>query len=278
MVDSTSAALEYLDKGWSVVPCHIPVNGGCSCGRDTCAWPGKHPRVSWRQYSERLPTVKEVNQWFGSEFYGSNLGIVTGRVSGLAVVDVDRSMAAYRALKLPRTLESITGGGGRHYFYGLDEPMASRIGMVPGIDLKADGGFVVAPPSVHKSGRAYMWRWRGEDELPSLTNKMLPRGGERMNGDGWFDDLLAGVPEGDRSVTAARLAGRYCQLGLTLLETYLLLAGWNQANHPPLRDYELKSTVKAVYRKHTASNKESTSASVESVYQLLRSLTGRDSS
>lgn len=274
MMDSTSIALEYLANGWSVVPCHIPVNGGCSCGRDTCTWPGKHPRVSWRQYSERLPTEREVHQWFDSEFYGSNIGIVTGKVSGIAVVDVDRSMAAYKALRLPETLEAITGGGGRHYFYSLAEPMGSRIGMVEGIDLKADGGFVVAPPSIHKSGRSYMWRMRRE--MAPLTKKMLPKGGSSMNDDGWYDDLLAGVPEGDRSTTAARLAGRYCTLGLTRLETYLLLAGWNQANHPPLRDYELKATVKAVYRKHATSTKEPTAQSVESMYQLLRTLTGRE--
>ena len=274
-MDSATLALEYLDQGWSVVPCHVPVDGGCSCGRDTCSWPGKHPRVSWRQYSERLPTVKEVHNWFDSEFYESNVGIVTGRVSGIAVVDVDGAFDAYRKLKLPKTLEAITGGGGRHYYYRLDEPMPSRIGMVEGIDLKADGGFVVAPPSIHNSGRTYMWRVRRE--LQPLTSKMLPRGGERLNGSDWFDDLLNGVPEGDRSVTAARLAGRYCSLGLTLLETYLLLTGWNQANHPPLKTYELKATVKAVYRKHNSNNKQTTVESVESVYQMLRTLTGRDS-
>jgi len=274
MLDPTSIALGYLDRGWSVIPCHVPVDGGCSCGRATCNWPGKHPRVSWRQYSERLPTRKEVLAWFSDEFFSSNVGVVTGRVSGLAVVDVDRSKAAYEALGLPRTLEAVTGGGGRHYYYSLDAPMPSRIGLVKGIDLKADGGFVVAPPSIHKSGRSYMWRWT-VDPVP-LDPALLPTGGSRLHDSGWYDDLLAGVAEGERSITAARLAGRYAQLGLTQLETFLLLSGWNDANTPPMPLGELRTTVVAIYRKRAASNGESAMQSVESVYQLLRSLTGRD--
>jgi len=107
---------------------------------------------------------------------------------------------------------------------------------------------------------------------------MLPAGGSRMNDHGWYDDLLGGVTEGERSITAARLAGRYAQLGLTKLETYLLLTGWNEANIPPASPAELKATVKAVYQKHISMNGDSANQTVESIYLMMRALTGRDTS
>ena len=267
-----SAALKYLARGWSVVPVHVPIRGGgCSCGRE-CSWPGKHPRVPWRQYTEQLPSAEQVTAWFSDEFYGSNVGIVTGQVSKVVVVDVDGAHEAYRQLGLPRTLEAVTGGGGRHYFYKCKEAVPSRIGMVSGIDVKADGGFVVLPPSLHMSGRRYLWRWTVKPAL--LDPSDLPAGGEaRHNGLGWYGELLDGVAEGERSITAARLAGRYAQLGLTDRECYMLLGTWNDTNTPPLPANELARTIRAVYAKHIASS--GSIGTTEELYQLFADLTGR---
>lgn len=269
----TAIALSYLEQGWSVIPFHVPLRGGCTCGRVTCSWPGKHPRIPWREYTERLPTEEEVRVWFDDEFYGSNIGIVTGQVSKLAVVDVDGAMSAYDALNLPRTLEAITGRGGRHYYYRIKVPIPSRIGLVPGIDLKGDGGFIVAPPSRHMSGRKYMWRWTVPPRI--LSPKRLPEGSlMKPLENGWYDVLLTGVQEGERSNVAARLAGRYASLGLTPKETFYLLASWNFENAPPLELDSLRQTVRWAHARHDSRNGDKME-SMEDIYNLVQDITGR---
>jgi hypothetical protein len=106
----------------------------------------------------------------------ANVGIVTGIVSGLAVVDVDPRNGGDVSLRdlerqhglLPVTSEAVTGGGGRHLFFHIDRTQASAV-LGPGLELKADGGMVVAPPSRHASGRRYRWRPGGtpDDLVPA---------------------------------------------------------------------------------------------------------------
>lgn len=251
---TTAEALSYLEYGWSVVPCHVPVTGGCSCGRDDCTWPGKHPRISWREYTSRRPTEKEVLHWFDDEFYESNLGVVTGQVSGVLVVDVDGGLERFKPLKLPKdTLVARSGGGGYHFYYECHRPVPSRIGAAPKIDIKADGGFIVLPPSVHNSGHPYRWI-HGETPIP-LDPTRLPTGG-RTDGYGsserdprWFEELLDGVSEGGREVSTARLVGRYLALGLSEREIQLLLTAWNDLNAPPLPELELMGTIRRLVQR-----------------------------
>lgn len=258
---TTEQALLLLRRGWSVIPVHVPVSGGeCSCGND-CSWPGKHPRVPWRPFTESRPTKAQVLEWFEDEFYGSNLGVVTGRVSNLVVVDLDGDFEQFESLGLPDTLTSRTGGGGFHFFYRLDgRPAPSGISVVPGIDIKADGGFVVLPPSRHKSGFEYAWiddaytrRFRLETVDPSELPKRARPEGE--NGE-WVGELLSGVEEGERSSAAARMVGRYAQIGLTMDETVMLMESWNSLNDPPLPRRELGATIRSVYRRHRDRNPE----------------------
>ncbi len=250
----TAVALALLSRGWSVIPVHIPVNGSdCSCGYD-CSWPGKHPRVSWRPFTEELPTEAQVRGWFDDEFYGSNLGVVTGRVSDLVVVDVDGTIDDFKALGLPKTRTVLTGGGGYHFFYtsgGL--PASSGISVTPGIDIKADGGFVVLPPSKHVSGMRY--EWLNNAKLTQIHPSELPQRvpSSASNGE-WVGELLSGVEEGERSSVAARMIGRYAQIGLTVDETVMLMVSWNSLNSPPLPMRELGATIRSVYKRHEVRN------------------------
>lgn len=296
MEPRTKLALRYLSYGWSVIPVHIPLmpesndfdvaevadNPECSCGRNDCSYPGKHPRVNWRTYSNRLPTEAEVTEWFEISCYGSNIGVVTGSVSKLVVVDVDGDPKHFEALKLPKTLSAITGGGGRHYFYRCETAIRSlgqatdkKRGFATGIDLKAEGGFIVLPPSVHQSGSVYSW----EEKMPPslLDPKMLPVVADdslSSNGDhSWFHELLEGVEEGGRSTAAAKLSGRYATLGLTTEETALLMMAWNTQNRPPMSQFELIRTVQSVYRKHSESSKR-----IETIGDIMAELEGLERS
>lgn len=157
-------ALELLVLGWSVLPMHSVSSGRCTCGCTSCAAPGKHPRIAWEGLTDRLPLEEEVRRWWG-RWPEANLGVVTGARSGLVVIDVDPrnggdvTLAALEDLyaPMPATVVALTGGGGIHvYFRHPGERLPCRP-IAPGLDLKADGGLVVVPPSIHASGRTYVW-------------------------------------------------------------------------------------------------------------------------
>lgn len=115
---------------------------------------------------------------------GANVGIATGVASGLVVVDVDLPRGGRESLRvlqdsgrtLPRTLTAHTGGGALHLFYSGPgrRPVRNTAGRVPGvdgplagIDVRGDGGYVVAPPSVHACGGRYRWRGGTLAPLPA---------------------------------------------------------------------------------------------------------------
>ena len=146
-----AAALAYRARGWSVLPVEPR---------------GKRPLIAWRRLQSRRASAADVELWF-ERWPDANVAIVTGRLSRLVVLDVDprhggdASLAAFEAEHgtLPATVEALSGGGGRHlYFRHPNERTPNRVGLRPGIDLRGDGGCIVAPPSVHPSGRRYAWR------------------------------------------------------------------------------------------------------------------------
>ncbi|MCK7491216.1 MAG: bifunctional DNA primase/polymerase [Comamonadaceae bacterium] len=137
--DMRDAALSYLALGWSVIP----------------LLPGeKRPLAAWIEFQQRRATRAEVAAWF-RDCPSANIAIVTGTVSGLVVLDVDVGHGGAQSLarleaghgRLPLTLEAITGGGGRHlYFAHPGGLLHNRAGIAPGLDLRGDGGYIVAPP------------------------------------------------------------------------------------------------------------------------------------
>jgi len=163
-----SAALDYARRGWPVLPLWWPQNAGCACGAGDCASPGKHPLGTLARHGVLDATTDptRIARWWARQPL-ANVGVATGRASGIVVVDVDprhdgpRHLAQLERqyLDLPRTVEVVSGGGGRHlYFEHRDGPIPSGANLVPGVDLRGDGGYVIAPPSLHASGRRYRWR------------------------------------------------------------------------------------------------------------------------
>jgi hypothetical protein len=108
---------------------------------------------------------------------GGLLAIRTGTAAGLAVVDIDPRNGGQldRALMAP-TATVVTGGGGWHLYYRHPGgPLLAALPGHPGVDVKADGGYVVAPPSVHPATRAhYQWTGgRGVAEMPRALRAAL---------------------------------------------------------------------------------------------------------
>ena len=179
------AALWYASLGWSVVPVHRVIRGSdgiisCSCpAGDACSSKGKHPAVAWTQYQKAAASVEQIRAWFEGPFATYGVGIVTGAVSGFIVVDVDEGPGKagtetindlqFLNCDLPHTPVARTGGGGRHVFllHPRDVWVATgRNVLGPGVDVRGDGGFIVAAPSLHESGRFYLW---DESAHPRVT-------------------------------------------------------------------------------------------------------------
>ena len=270
----------YLDLGWCVYPAHTVVNGLCTCGKLDCPCPGKHPIGSWSDYRHRLPTKREIDLWFGS--MDCNVGVITGQVSGgLVVVDVDgkQGLESLERLNLKRTLEANTGGGGKHLLYWSTEPIPSRVHVLPGIDIRGEGGYVVLPPSNHISGKCYEWEEKPHKMAifdptifdAAISDYSINHGNHtNSNGKAWFKELLNGVDEGARNVSAARLAGRYFGMGLSMGEVMAIMRVWNSRNRPPLPDFELTRTVDAIRVKHETETLPSQVQTLRDVSRLLK--------
>ncbi|MBE2320384.1 bifunctional DNA primase/polymerase [Solirubrobacter sp. CPCC 204708] len=174
------AALAYAAAGWPVLPVHAPTaTGGCSCGRVGCRAIGKHARV--RAWPRRATTdVRVIAAWW-RRWPDANVGVHTGTI---VVLDVDGPDGARALLDLqaahaplPPTRCAITARGAHLYFCAdthLLDCSAAQLG--PGLDVRARGGYVIAPPSRHATGHLY--RWANTHALAPLPP--------------WLAELLAG--------------------------------------------------------------------------------------
>ncbi|MBI4369725.1 MAG: bifunctional DNA primase/polymerase [Elusimicrobia bacterium] len=166
MTTKLDEALGYARRGWSVLPLYEPGGDGfCSCGNPECSSPAKHPRTT-HGVLDATTNEARIRYWW-EQWPNANIGVATGEKSGIMVLDIDsrhggeESFAKLEAAhgKTPQTLECLTGGGGRHlYFIHPGAPVKNKIGFMPGLDIRGDGGYVVAPPSVHISGGLYQWK------------------------------------------------------------------------------------------------------------------------
>lgn len=162
---TVTTAAGYAERGISVVPLHTPTNQGCSCPRGaSCLSPGKHPRIDWKPYQQQRATLEEIRSWW-ERWPTANVGIVTGMISGLCVLDVDprnggletlAELDARGATMPDDNPVVVTGSEGLHHYFGLDRPLA-KAAPFDGIELQADRALVVAPPSLHWTGRRYQW-------------------------------------------------------------------------------------------------------------------------
>jgi len=132
----------------------------------------KKPIGSWKEYQTAPAQVAQCNAWDNAYRYSSyNIGIATGSVSNCFVLDIDgeqgretlsQLVAQYGAL--PNTPTVKTGKGKHYYFrYPAGYEVRNLAGrsvhgeVLPGIDVRGDGGYVVAPPSIHPNGATYEW-------------------------------------------------------------------------------------------------------------------------
>ena len=228
------------------------------------------PLVAWRAYQQHRPTRRDIETWF-AQWPDANIGIITGQISNLVVLDIDPRHGGDRALEdlirtfgpLPPTLTARTGGGGRHFYFAAPSdpvPLPSRVGLANGVDVRAEGGMVVAPPSIHPSGQRYVWTDKaGGRDGPAPLHRWLVtliRRDARRPGHSaryWRELVGRGVVEGERNNAIASISGHLLWCGVDVEVIKELLLCWNRVRaRPPLDDEEVLRTVESIRRTHAA--------------------------
>ena len=273
----------YQSLGLQIVPLARPVLDDdnkliCSCWRGgDCHDPGKHPAYKgWRDAN-----IDVFREWGMGR--AANIGIQTGAVSGIVVVDIDPRHGGDEALKeletrhgaLPLTWLFRTGGGGEHYLFkhpGDGSHVPGRPNALgPGIDIRGDGNLIVAPPSWHVSGNQYaidvdhhpedvplapLPEWIAAKlvrrkpkprltaaELPALTCDQLSPRGEQIL-DRAYQEIVT-APNGEQEVTLNRCCYGIGRLvGSNLLPAEFTLRVLHEAA-AQIADYDLRNPWRA---------------------------------
>lgn len=246
--DTLAAAIQYAQSGWAV----IPIRAG-----------GKIP-LTEHGVKDASKDELQIRAWWRAN-PSANVGIATGAASGIVVLDVDpRSGGDLSGLDVPATLTAITGGGGHHYlFRAPGGPMRGRTGWRPGLDVKADGGYIVAAPSSHASGGFYSWvdpsvavapapAWLLEAMSPPAPLIPINRGSVRSDAQvrrvrAYVARMPASVQGSNGSADLMRVAGRLAAEEadgkISSDDSWAILLEYNARAEPPWSERELEHAM-----------------------------------
>jgi len=249
------SALAYVQKiGWPVFPLK-PLD--------------KKPWFKGGFYNA-TKDINQIKEWWSS-FPNANIGIPTGKASGFIALDIDTRHGGEESIQdiqdkygeMPKTIEALTGSGGRHLLFNNPGPVNNKVNIKPGLDLRGEGGYIVVAPSIHPSGEQYEWEVSNhpiETEIADcpgwLLNIINNRDPEEKRSSNYWSRLLKGVEEGNRNNAATQLAGhlfrRYVDPSIVLELMYM----WNETRvFPPLKQKELESIINSVAGKELARRK-----------------------
>lgn len=242
-----NAALQYAANGWAVFPVSKEKNPLTPNGfRDA----SKDPKI--------------IKSWY-KKYTGANVAIATGQVSGgLVVIDIDYDeekgidgFASFREWEEENgckisSRSATTGRQGCHIYFTTKEPIGCKVNALDGVDIRGDGGYIIAPPSIHKNGREYFWD--DEDEEIECVQ-------DDSDVDFFFAEAFRNAPSsgpfsapaqataGSRNDTIFKMAAAFQSKGLDDDAIMIACKAYNQKNcNPPLPDDELERTVKSALR------------------------------
>jgi len=251
-VNLARAALDYAERGWLVIPLHTSTAIGCSCGRSDCESPGKHPRTV-HGLKDASRDVNMIGEWW-RRWPAANVGVLTGAESGILVLDLDGEPALQTLIefeskgwRLPDTCTVVTGRGAHLYFqypagFAIHNS-AGKIGL--GLDIRGEGGYVVAAPSIHASGARY--RIDDSPVLPMpewlLSFIQEPQAArERESAPAAETIASVSIGKGSRTNRLVSLAGAMHKRGMAppAIEAALLVENAMKCS-PPLPDIKVRA-------------------------------------
>jgi hypothetical protein len=238
------AALSYAAQGINVFP---------------CAPKGKIPLTS-NGYKDANHDLDIIRQWWTAN-PRANIGIPTGELNGFFILDIDglEGEAALKKLEaehayLPATKENITGNG-RHVFfrYVSETKIACSAGKLSkGLDVRGDGGYIIAPPSIHSSGKSYAESVDSTGMIALAPEWLIKLIVTKENSDAKkaktnWTHLIQGVSAGQRNSSLARLAGKLFRNSNDPYIVLELCLAWNDARcNPPLPHEEVIRTINSI--------------------------------
>lgn len=222
-----NAALNYIKKNISIIP----------VGKN------KRPLIEWKQYQQTMADEKTVRQWF-KDFPDMQIAIVTGKISNLIVVDIDDP--AMDLSWLPETAVVKTGSGGFHYYYQYTGAFPNKARIRENIDIRADGGYVLAPPSWNEKGQYEIIKRLNTVSFPMHLFTVSPKFSQQVKTE------YPGYSKGQRNDEMARYIGHLlAKIHPSEWEAlaWPLVQEANQKNTPPLFDRELRATFDSIVGK-----------------------------
>ncbi|PZO84128.1 MAG: DNA primase [Micavibrio aeruginosavorus] len=250
-----SQALRYAERGWPVFPLKPR---------------GKTP-LTPNGFKDAATDKKQIVAWWEAH-PDANIGLATGTASGLFVLDIDGDDGEQSLKKLeenhgplPPTGEVITGGGGRHLYFKLPDVRtvrnsAGKLGL--GLDVRGDGGYVVAPPSIHSSGKPYERSVDSHNQIAPppdwLVDLVCGISDTKTQSGTRFHEGLEVISEGRRNSTLTTLCGLLLNKRVSPGCCLALCRAVNrQCCQPPLADHEVHQIVNSIAGRELARTKES---------------------
>ena len=214
----------------------------------------------WSEFQKRKMTAAEIERWFPKnlKMANFNIAILGGSVSNNAViVDVDDRKVFQKLFGVTGTFKYTTAHGGQAVFrstYPIRNTNLRSIGLP--IDIRGEGGYGVAPPSVHESGIEYAGTPQpillitGDfmQELYRMIKQRLKRRFEVPKEKVDINTLMRGVTAGRRNTAGIRVATWFRRKGCSFEETIKQMEIWNEKNQPSLNNTELETITKSAYR------------------------------
>ena len=240
------AAIDYIKRGLAVFPLEEK---------------GKRPKTR-NGFKDATTDAAQVKAWW-QQWPNANIGIATGKRSGgIFVIDLDidedKGIDGYHTLedwqrengKFPETWTAITGRGGYHLYFHSNSEIKNRAGIIDGVDVRGDGGYVVAPPSVHSNGNRYEWEYDPEEyNLADANNNVKFFLETGINSPGERFSMPDIVNAGERNEMIFRFACMMQAKGASDESVFAATMAENNAKcNPPMEEKEVRIIVNSVLK------------------------------
>lgn len=207
--------------------------------------------LEWESLQKNRASLETVESWFKNG--DRNVAIVTGKISGIVCLDIDPKHGGNVAKYLdrfPTDCYVLTGGGGAHLYYRYPNHEVHNI-QVEGkaVQWKGDGGYVVAPPSIHPDTKK-VYRWVNDGEPAPFPEALYKESSElEEKGENWVSSLLAfGASDGERNNSLTSITGYLASINVPQDIALEIAKNWNLRNPVRLNLDEIETTVKSVYK------------------------------